>query len=202
LHTCLELFLGSVTSSSDCGRSRGSAGKCPAEDGGQFEIVPAKKQAQLQQTLVTNDSTGLSMAEYWQQLTNGAGEAGPGNESSAMADCNGGHESAAVGGSCNRHSNNNYVNFNQFIMQHNLGGGAPSNATSTMQHPVGSSYTNFSLGGGGGAFGLNPPVASASTSHFANVSHQSPNVCFDILELRFSPNESTNKSQNSFTRRP
>ncbi|XP_017004346.2 protein shuttle craft [Drosophila takahashii] len=112
------------------------------------------------------------MAEYWQQLTNGGGEAGSGvNESPA---CNGAPTN-------NSHGNNNYVNFNQFIMQHNLGGGgggggvggASSNAGGTMQHPLASSSsnsnTNYALGGGGGAFGLNPPAAAAGNSNnFAN----------------------------------
>jgi len=83
------------------------------------------------------------MAEYWQQLTNGGGAAGQGNDSPALAAaCNGGHEAPGVGGHNSAHGNNNYVNFNQFIMQHNLGGGASPNAGGTMQHPLGSSASN------------------------------------------------------------
>jgi len=115
------------------------------------------------------------MAEYWQQLTNGGGAAGQGNESPTLAAaCNGGHEAPGVGGHNSAHGNNNYVNFNQFIMQHNLGGGASPNAGGTMQHPLGSSASNsnYSVGGGGGAFGLNPPAAATNSNNFANVSHR------------------------------
>ncbi|EDW63647.1 protein shuttle craft [Drosophila virilis] len=80
------------------------------------------------------------MAEYWQQqqqqqqqqlVTNGA-DAAPAADGSATAN---GHN-----------NNNNYVNFNQFITQHNLA----------------SSSLGYSIGGGGGAFGLTPSVSASS----------------------------------------
>lgn len=111
------------------------------------------------------------MAEYWQQLTNGGGAGG---RSAAASDspgvCNG------AGPEAGTHSggNNNYVNFNQFIMQLNLGGGAPNAANSSssyMQHPLESGNNmNFAISGGGGAFGLNPPMGASNTNNFEHVS--------------------------------
>ncbi|XP_020810265.1 protein shuttle craft [Drosophila serrata] len=106
------------------------------------------------------------MDEYWQQLTNGgvrggASTNGHGLEAAAQASGN-----SASGATTSTNSNNNYVNFNQFIQQHNLGGGSsPTPSPATMQHPLSSvNNTNYNIGGGGGAFGLNPPAAPLGNS--------------------------------------
>lgn len=117
------------------------------------------------------------MAEYWQQnqqqlqqqpqqqlLTNGAGGASVARDESASA-CNGvgragnggaGGSVASVSGSASAtgNNNNNYVNFNQFITQHNLA----------------SSSLGYSIGGGGGAFGLMPNSSSSLSNNFGGVS--------------------------------
>ncbi|EDW77484.2 uncharacterized protein Dwil_GK18317 [Drosophila willistoni] len=105
------------------------------------------------------------MAEYWQQITNGArggaaaasGVGSGSNESPLLTDSYG-HEGASMSSGSTHHNhnnNNNYVNFNQFIMQHNLGGGGgtPNTVPATIQYPP------YAIGGGGGAFGLTPPIA-------------------------------------------
>lgn len=118
-----------------------------------------------------------AMAEYWQQnqqqlqqqpqqqqmLTNGVGGASVARDESASA-CNGvgragnggGGSVASVSGSASAtgNNNNNYVNFNQFITQHNLA----------------SSSLGYSIGGGGGAFGLMPNSSSSSSNSFGGVS--------------------------------
>ncbi|KAM8715561.1 hypothetical protein ACLKA7_002588 [Drosophila subpalustris] len=104
------------------------------------------------------------MAEYWpQQQMNGSGGASAAQDESASA-CNGGSAASAsdsVAGSGN--NNNNYVNFNQFITQHNL---ASSNVTA---------YNNIGGGGSGGVFGLLPNSNSSNSPISASASVDNSN---------------------------
>ncbi|XP_030377679.1 protein shuttle craft [Scaptodrosophila lebanonensis] len=139
------------------------------------------------------------MADYWPQWTNGsaaasAAESYDAAEAAATTTTTTTNATANAVGSHN--NNNNYVNFNQFIMQHNLGGngggggnggvgsgsgngsssaaGTANALTNIMQHPLGSSGSNasnnYSVGGGGGAFGLTPSTVQsmATSSGFEN----------------------------------
>lgn len=98
-----------------------------------------------------------AMAEYWQQqqqqqlVTNGA-DAAPAAEASATAN---GHN-----------NNNNYVNFNQFITQHNLA----------------SSSLGYSIGGGGGAFGLTPS-GSASSNFNGGGGGDNVSACYNFTVI-------------------
>ncbi|KAH8281975.1 hypothetical protein KR054_004533 [Drosophila jambulina] len=122
------------------------------------------------------------MDEYWQHLTNGGvrgGAATNGHGHEAAAGQASGSSASGATTSNSSSSNNNYVNFNQFIQQHNLGGGSSPTASAsaeTMQHPLSSgNNTNYNIGGGGGAFGLNPPVNALGNSNiFGHVSVQQP----------------------------
>lgn len=111
-----------------------------------------------------------AMAEYWQQnptnqenqhqpqqqeqlmLSNGAGGSSVARDESAAA-CNGVGRGGSVGSanaSAMGNNNNNYVNFNQFITQHNL-------TTSNL----GFSYGGGGGGGGGSGLRLTPNSSSS-----------------------------------------